>query len=364
MKKKLKNKLNLALIGMIFISTTPLLATSVISCSGENNSNNSGEDLKGIDYYNNLHQENNFTPVIPDGILFTYDEATKTEKSVNQFHWVNQDRVNSPNTIGFLYDLVYNTKTKEIAASIVGVSKQYDGQCAYPAKLDNNVLVTGVYTKNGNETNNWFDVKETGFFYDSESITNELFNKNIDDLSDESYLGKFKKLPDNQTIIMDYSNSKIEVFNSFVSVSNNNDSSYLKLQDIIIKFPTNLTYCTCWDFSWKDARVSLDFSMCNKMNVIDINMHGLTSIILPPNIEKIDYLSFFFDEIPTNKIDVNIEGIEKVKFFKLLESGVQGNDSVDINSIFLHKTYDLNPNAFYYSYSFPTWITVNGGKII
>ena len=346
----------------------PIIAMSVTSCGSSDSNGGSSQtsQQKEFERLKNLEpHSSDYTPFIPEGILFKNESGTRVP--VREYHWTNED--NGSFTKGFVYQLCYSPSKNEVVAAILGPSDdpKYAGKLDIRTKIDQSVKIPdeNIYINN-DPTRRYVKVKILGVKNTTDIVQMEKlgFWTPFNNMS----LASFAPVKDN-VINIDYSDTNLEFIFGYMCVRFKQFVSDSSLKLIL---PANLEFCSLAENGdiMKDysnlVSSTIDFSKCYKITVISDIYGKWTEINLPQNVEKIYNEGIIYDnfnqQIPKWKIKIN--GIEKVKYFDTYSIECITGQSEFFDNI----SYQLNPNAFYYSGSlspsFPSWLTVSGGIVV
>ncbi len=363
--KKIKKYLLSSVFAGVALLTIPMVATSIVSCSSgaSNNDSTQTSQQKDFERLKNLEAvQSDYTPLIPDGILMKREGGTL--KSVNEYHWVNEDI--SSHTKGFMYELWYSPSKNELAAAILGPSDnpEYAGKLNITTEVDQSVKIPdeNIFLAS-DSSRRYFKVKIMGVDQFKREVDAEMSSKGLwspFSMSTTAFAPVKEKV-----INIDYSNTNLEMFFGYQYSEFNKLLPNTQLNLILPKFLINFDIISSMDYSNLIAS-SIDFGKCEKIKVLDSHFCDVigkwTKIILPPNIEKISSASIYYADFDkkTPKWKTEIIGMERVKFFAKSAIWYHNNQE----GFFENISYQLNPNAFYYSNSFPSWISVEGGILV
>ncbi len=376
MKWNKKRLINLLAATSLVVVTTPILASTIVSCGSSKNTSTQSNDL---DKLRKLKApKNDWTPYIPNGKLYKRNDAGQ-EVSLNEYHWYLSER--GARTNNFLYNIVYSPSRDELGAAILGPGEtgcEYDGKLQTPTKLDQYVNLQGVYYYQKNE--------QSGLLEPSTKIAVKVFG-DATPTRDEEAIMREKKLwifsnrnparfaPfEGNELVLDFSDSLIESCLSLgYEKSIEKPEMFPNVHSVKVLLPATLENARLdlrnilnFRFAKKIINKCLyDFSRCTKIESFadDTICSIATEIILPPNLKKIENggIKIDFDQIqnysPENKLNLNIIGLEHVQLF---QGGAIGSYMYDkyISPIYI----DFKPTTYYVE--FPEWMNITGGQKI
>ncbi len=267
-----------------------------------------------------------------------------------------------------MYNLWYSPSKNDVVAAILGPSDSYKGKLSITTKVDRTVKIPDdnfFLASDSSASIRNFKVKIMGVDPHKNKIYEEMYSKynwSPDSMQNTSFIPVSEK-----SIVFDYSETEIEMFFGYKYYRFEKIFPNTELSIVLPRTLENFIISSDYQNDYTNLNAaSIDFSKCEKIKVLDANFFGIdgkwTKITLPPNIEKMSDVSIYYSDFNGRSVKWNttIIGIDRVKYFG--KSAILYD--IDQTNNFENVSYQLNPNAFYYSNSFPSWMSVEGGILV